>query len=1468
VLVLESPAVQTRLTSIVKSKLESSKEQLNLEIGEIKILPFSSFIATDVLLRDKAPGNFDPYDRGFAPEDTLIYARKVCGTLSLRGLMAGHGLHLFRLSIEDANLYVVKEEGGQWPNNINRVFKTPPKKEEAKPLGEILSATIVRANNFHFKLKSFNEQKRPFNGVGINWDDVDATALELKAHSLRMRNGKLSFVLDHMEATEKSGYHILSISGRADIGMGKATVEKLHLVDQWSDLRVPKLIIKHGFVINLKNFNEKVRLEINLAPSKLGLPSLRYICDKPAGKRDLALNIKRGKAEGYVSDLLIKELVFDESTVGIHADVCGRITGIGIPRNKGIFSVDAISKGSSIRLAKGQTFTFKGKIKGPSTGLHVRGDVNSACGNASADIILRNAIGSKRDIEFAGKIATTELDLGKITGKDKLGKCTMETGCRAILHKGNPSIIVDSLKASSLNLLGHNYKDIRLSGKISDRKPDGTLVVNDPALQMELSGNMDKFALDIKLVDLVETGLEKRFNHALFAGKIEGSDIQIEGKNICGKINASQLRYNTGGGTKMIGDFSLSSEKRSKSDYSVQLKAAFADMQYRGSRPLPAMLKQCGQLLALNYFPSMLKEGVDPLKDGLDAFVLKSTFYDTRNLLSLIKPGLYIADSTNLNVSLSPLGEFKADIESKRVASGKNNIKNFSIRSDNSSGSLVTRIEGKELSFGKYNIFNNNLYLRAADDSLEIRETYSGEKGDEYFGNFTATGKISRSADHEFIVSGRILPSVIHLDSENWTTDGFPFFFSRSHISVDDFKISNGKQALFIDGSYSSRHTDTLKLKIDSLSLGLADYFLGRDSGLEGCLNGEGLVISPPGETYDVRMNMVCDSLVAGGSRIGKLEGGTRWDEKTQRILVKLENSFEGRKTLALQGYLDANSRSINLEAVLDKFNLAIAKPFLKTITSDIHGHIQGKIKATGNIRKPVFTSENFQLDSTFIKLAATQVPYTICGPLSIDSTGIVLNKIVVTDTTGGIGKFSGSLKMSGFQTSAINAKAEISNLQVINLPNQTAQGPYGVLSAAGNINISGTTDKLDVSGFVSTVGNGKVFIPLNQSMESTRSKLLSFKNSLPDIPADPYEEMIEEAKVKKKKNKQAGSLNLNLRTQIVPQTQLVVEIDKASGNVLRANGNGSLLLHSSGQGGLDINGDYTINRGEYDFVVPGIVSKKFNISDGSSLRFNGKIPDTEIKLKAIYKLKTSLATLTADSSSVSTRRPVECIIDITDRITNPKIDFGVEIPDLDPTTRTKISTALGTKDKVQKQFIALLVMGMFLPDERGSIENSSNILYSNLSQVVSGQLNGIFQKLDIPLDLGLGYQQGSNGTNIFDVAVSTQLFNNRVLVNGTVGNRKNNRSGDDVVGDIDVEIKLNEPGNIRLKLFSHSADQHTSFLDNAQRNGVGISFRKEFNKFKDFFDDLFKSKKKSAKKDSTSTNEQAIPDSLSTGRK
>ena len=69
-------------------------------------------------------------------------------------------------------------------------------------------------------------------------------------------------------------------------------------------------------------------------------------------------------------------------------------------------------------------------------------------------------------------------------------------------------------------------------------------------------------------------------------------------------------------------------------------------------------------------------------------------------------------------------------------------------------------------------------------------------------------------------------------------------------------------------------------------------------------------------------------------------------------------------------------------------------------------------------------------------------------------------------------------------------------------------------------------------------------------------------------------------------------------------------------------------------------------------------------------------------------------------------------------------------------------------------------------------------------------------------------------------------------VVNGTIGSRRYGATTTgEVSGDVDIEVKLDKPGTFRLNLFSHSADQYSSFLDYSQRNGIGIAYQREFAK-------------------------------------
>ena len=437
-----------------------------------------------------------------------------------------------------------------------------------------------------------------------------------------------------------------------------------------------------------------------------------------------------------------------------------------------------------------------------------------------------------------------------------------------------------------------------------------------------------------------------------------------------------------------------------------------------------------------------------------------------------------------------------------------------------------------------------------------------------------------------------------------------------------------------------------------------------------------------------------------------------------------------------------------------------------------------------------------------------------------------------------------GGLLYEHLKDFSLDSRVQLSNLKVLDAQERPGVPYYGYLRASGTANARGPLTALVIDADVSTSGDGEVHISPSASSDASSGsshQLLTFTE--PRRELDPYEEMLASLK---KKDVTPADITIRGRVNIQPAVRAYVEIDKEAGNVASVNGQGTVTLTLRPSRAIfDLNGDYNISEGTYQFVLPGLLSKNFTVQRGSSVKFNGDVKNTELDINATYGLRASLDPMLGTGNL--SRRPVDCVINVGDRLRAPKLNLSIDVPDLDPTTRMAVESALSTSDKVQKQFVSLLLLGTFMPDENSGVFNQTALLYSNVMEIMSGQLNKILQRFKIPVDVGFGYQEMRTGENLFDISVSTELFDSRVILSGNFGNRRysTGSAGGDFSGDVDLQVRLDEEGKFRLTVFSHSADEFTSYLDFSQRNGLGVSFQKEYKSFAEFTRNLLIPKKK-----------------------
>jgi hypothetical protein len=691
------------------------------------------------------------------------------------------------------------------------------------------------------------------------------------------------------------------------------------------------------------------------------------------------------------------------------------------------------------------------------------------------------------------------------------------------------------------------------------------------------------------------------------------------------------------------------------------------------------------------------------------------------------------------------------------------------------------------------------------------------------------------------------LPSSLFINSKEWNFRPSEIFLKGNEIDVRSFSIISGDEKISIEGKASRDNADTLSLDLERFDLSIANGIIKKNLGIRGIATGRVQMTSPLTDK-GILVDLMSESTYFADAPLGTLNIGSRWNEDDDNFEILIRNDHEGRNNIHAYGTFTPKNRVLNMGASLDRFSISYAQPLLTDVFSEMNGYISGNIDLRGPLSNLKVSSTDTRLEDGLLKIAYTNVPYHAEGPFHIDETGAYFDGISLRDNYTGTGTVNGSINWDHFRDMRFNTAIRISEMEGINISEDNQDGFYGRAFGTGNVNITGPMNKILLSVDAVTVKEGQIHIPLTGTASGKVTNLLQFTEKESTERIDPYEAMM--VKIDEKGTDQSD-LTVRLRINAQPEVEAFVEIDKSSGNVLSGRGSGIIDLEV-GTDLFNINGDYILNSGSYKFVAMNLVGRDFQIEDGSSIRFNGDIMNSSLDINANYRTKASLSTLLSDEESVSNKRNVDCGISITGRLSNPELGFSIEIPDLNPMIKSRVESALSSDDKVQKQFLSLILSNSFLPDEQSGIVNNTTLLYSNVTEALANQLNNIFHKLDIPVDLGLNYQPNESGNDLFDVAVSTQLFNNRVVVNGNIGNKQYTTSGsqNDVVGDLDIEIKLNRSGAFRLNLFSHSADQFSNYLDNSQRNGVGLMYQTEFNSFGRFIRSIFtrKSKRQEAK--------------------
>jgi hypothetical protein len=395
----------------------------------------------------------------------------------------------------------------------------------------------------------------------------------------------------------------------------------------------------------------------------------------------------------------------------------------------------------------------------------------------------------------------------------------------------------------------------------------------------------------------------------------------------------------------------------------------------------------------------------------------------------------------------------------------------------------------------------------------------------------------------------------------------------------------------------------------------------------------------------------------------------------------------------------------------------------------------------------------------------------------------------------------------------------------------------YGTAYATGVTTIKSGPNSLTFDISAKTAKGTRCYIPLNSGLSVTEHSFVTFVNR--DTARKEGDKSVQ---VVSGQTSTTG-LEMTFDLEVTPDAEVQLLIDPKAGDVIRGRGEGKLNISLNKKGEFKIYGDYLIDEGDYLFTLQNILNKRFDVDSGGKITFNGDVENAEIELTAKYKnIKTSLYPILfplLQDEKYRERIAVEPQLNLSGKLFNPMVGLDIYLPNADEETRTYLRNAITTEEERSRQFVYLLVMNSFYsdPSSRSAYTNTAtggSAMAVTTTEMLSNQISNWLSQISSDFNVGFLYTPGTKDINSqeLQVALSTQLLNDKVTINGNFGVSGTQAANETpLLGDFDIEYKITE--KIRFKVFNRYNSPYTG-RNSQYTQGLGIFFKQDFNRFSD----------------------------------
>lgn len=681
--------------------------------------------------------------------------------------------------------------------------------------------------------------------------------------------------------------------------------------------------------------------------------------------------------------------------------------------------------------------------------------------------------------------------------------------------------------------------------------------------------------------------------------------------------------------------------------------------------------------------------------------------------------------------------------------------------------------------------------------------------------------------------------SCISFNSDLWELELDSISAVKGSFNISDLQFRNRENAssLSANGTVSADSTDILHLAINNLDMeGLTSLAGTGRMGLKGIASGQLDLIGLLGKTA-FEGSLDVKGLEFMTSSQGDLEADFFWDPHLSQVSISgiAVDSTHSARTVMNGFYRPADS-FIDMKIGATHTDLHFLNTWTSGTFSELGGRVTGDIRLTGYGHNLDLEGEAILEDGLF-DLESIGARFVVKeDTLRFEPGKMLFDNIDLSDEYGHTGTMNCHIGHEHFHNFNVDLSAHVNDMMVYRVSESDKSNIFATVFAEGSVKLGyDGTNGLDIKVDASTADGTRFgFKQANGQVASYNFLTIIDRNGISTDPTATFgtDELTPQPYRRSK-------FNLDLNVKCDNSAILDLSMGSLTG-LMRGDGNIGVKYNS--KDGIMLNGFYNLSYGMCSLSLEDLIRKDFSLREGSYVRFNGPLMDTELNLLTYHSVNSATVYDLDPSVSSNSSTRVRCLMDITGTAGSPELSFDIDIPNGTAQEKDILASATATEEQRSLQFMYLLAIGRFYSyDVNADAQNagSPSAMESLVNSAVNGQINRIMSsfihndKISLSSNLSAGSYLSNDATNLsnreLEGILEAHLLDNRLLVNGNFGYRQNaidNTSN--FIGDVEVRYKLLPRQGISLKGYNKSNDKYFS-KTTLTTQGVGLVFERDF---------------------------------------